>query len=100
MPDLVLLAGDGRGRGGARGVLELLLRSEDPIKNGLARSLGKDQRSDPAEDREHEQLPSGVAAAPLAPELLARLLKRVGSRAKLLLELLVLHQRPRRPLAV
>src|SRR5687768_4986660 len=42
--------------GGRRGVLELLLRAEQPVEDRLAQILAEDQRRGGADDREQQQL--------------------------------------------
>src|SRR4051812_48182204 len=92
-----------RGSGGRRGVLELLLRTEQRVEHLLAQALGHRQRDAGADDAD-EQQPAEAEALLL---LLGRLAQRHGDVAEVarglldvLLQLLVLEDLRGRVLAV
>lgn len=78
-----------RCRGGGRGVLELLLRTEELVQHHLARVLAQDQDQGRAEDRHEQGLTEPEpAAGSAAAKLLRSIPQRLGRRAQIALNLL------------
>ncbi len=91
-------SGRRRGRGGRRGVLELLLGAEELVEDGLADVLAQRDREDGADERDEQQLQERMAALRALVGLPQRLgcgAKRLAGALEVTLKALVVEQRRR-----
>src|SRR5690606_23063080 len=83
------------GRRGRRGVLELLLGTEEAVEHGLAQVLVEDEGERGSDDPDEQDLPPGALLLRAATQPVGRLAQRFSGLAKLAVDLLVVDQRLR-----